>query len=238
MVAANTMLPTKLAALCWRAETTKKGTLNTAAISATPWLTLLAISSPWDCTRLVIPNIVHVAQGICIHVELLGCGVLKSEAEAASRYACPNKSGDKGTVLGVIGNILWFIFGGFVMGLGWWLAGLLAAITIVGIPWAKACFVIGQFAFLSFGKEAISRKALTSKDDIGTGALGMVGNILWFVFARVWLAIGHLGSALLCFITIIGIPFGIQRLKLAALAMAPIGQTIVDKGVAARARQA
>jgi uncharacterized membrane protein YccF (DUF307 family) len=140
--------------------------------------------------------------------------------------------------MGVIGNILWFIFGGFVMGLGWWLAGLLAAITIVGIPWAKACFVIGQFAFLPFGKEAISRKALTSKDDIGTGALGMIGNIVWFVLAGVWLAIGHLGSALLCFITIIGIPFGIQHLKLAALAMAPIGQTIVDKGVAGRARQA
>jgi uncharacterized membrane protein YccF (DUF307 family) len=118
------------------------------------------------------------------------------------------------------------------------MAGLLAAITIVGIPWAKACFVIGQFAFLPFGKEAISRKALTSADDIGTGALGLIGNIIWFVFAGVWLAIGHLGSALLCFITIIGIPFGIQHLKLAALALAPIGQTIVDKRVAARARQA
>jgi uncharacterized membrane protein YccF (DUF307 family) len=132
----------------------------------------------------------------------------------------------------VIGNILWFVFGDCLMGLGWWLAGLLAAITIVGIPWAKACFVIGQFAYFPFGKEAISRKDLTSRDDIGTGALGMIGNIIWFVFAGIWLAIGHLGSALLCFVTIIGIPFGIQHLKLAVIALAPIGKTIVDKDVA------
>jgi uncharacterized membrane protein YccF (DUF307 family) len=137
--------------------------------------------------------------------------------------------------MGVIGNILWFLFGGCVMGLGWWLAGLLAAITIVGIPWAKACFVIGQFAFLPFGKEAVSRRDLNNKDDIGTGALGLIGNVIWFIFAGIWLAIGHLGSALFCFITIIGIPFGIQHMKLALIALAPIGQTIVAKGVAARA---
>lgn len=128
-----------------------------------------------------------------------------------------------------IGNIFWFILGGFFMGLGWWLAGLLCAITIVGIPWAKACFVIGQFAFLPFGKEAVSRKTLTKQDDIGTGTLGLMGNIVWFVFAGLWLAIGHLFSALLCFITIIGIPFGLQHLKLARIALAPIGQTIVNK---------
>ena len=128
-----------------------------------------------------------------------------------------------------IGNILWLIFGGFLMGLGWWLAGLIAAITIVGLPWAKACFVIGQFAFLPFGKEAVSRKNLTQQDDMGTGALGLVGNVIWFVFAGWWLAIGHLCSALACFLTIIGIPFGIQHIKLALMALAPIGKTIVSK---------
>ncbi len=128
-----------------------------------------------------------------------------------------------------IGNVLWFIFGGFYMGLGWWLAGLLCAITIVGIPWAKACFVIGQFAFLPFGKEAVSREALSDNQDIGTGSLGMLGNIVWFLFAGLWLAIGHLVTALGCFITIIGIPFGFQHLKLAGLALAPIGKTIVNK---------
>ena len=134
-----------------------------------------------------------------------------------------------GVEMGLIGNILWFIFGGCLMGIGWWLAGLLAAVTIVGIPWAKACFVIGQFAFFPFGKEAVSRKDLTRKDDIGTGVLGLIGNITWFLFAGIWLAIGHLSSALVCFVTIIGIPFGIQHIKLALIALAPIGKTIVDR---------
>lgn len=128
-----------------------------------------------------------------------------------------------------IGNVLWFIFGGFLMGLAWWFFGILAFITIIGIPWAKVCFVIGQFTFLPFGREAISRKALTQKDDIGTGFLGLIGNIIWFIFAGAWLAIGHLVSALACLVTIIGIPFGIQHLKLAGLALAPIGKTIVHK---------
>ncbi|OYU44632.1 MAG: hypothetical protein CFE44_11890 [Burkholderiales bacterium PBB4] len=128
-----------------------------------------------------------------------------------------------------LGNLLWLIFGGFFMGLGWWLAGLVAAITIVGLPWAKACFVIGQFAFLPFGKEAVSRKEVTQQEDIGTGALGLVGNVIWFVLAGWWLAIGHLCSALACFVTIIGIPFGIQHIKLALIALAPIGKTIVSK---------
>jgi len=136
-----------------------------------------------------------------------------------------------------IGNFLWFIFGGFVMGLGWWLAGLVMIVSIVGIPWARACFVFGGFCFLPFGREAIDRKELTGKDDLGTGALGLVGNIIWFVFAGVWLAIGHVISAVLNFMTIIGIPFGIQHLKLAGCALAPIGKTVVSKEVAAEARR-
>jgi uncharacterized membrane protein YccF (DUF307 family) len=128
-----------------------------------------------------------------------------------------------------IGNIFWFILGGLLMGLGWWLAGLLCALTIIGLPWAKACFVIGQFAFWPFGKEAISRKDLTQKTDVGTGSLGLAGNVIWFVLAGWWLAIGHLASALACFVTIIGIPFGIQHIKLALIALAPIGKTIVSK---------
>jgi len=128
-----------------------------------------------------------------------------------------------------IGNFLWFIFGGFFMGLAWWFFGTLAFITIIGIPWGKACFVIGQFTFLPFGREAVSRNVLNQKDDIGTGVLGFVGNVIWFIFAGVWLAIGHLISALACFVTIIGIPFGIQHLKLAVISLAPIGKTIVSK---------
>lgn len=138
--------------------------------------------------------------------------------------------------MGAIGNLIWFVCGGVFMGLGWWLAGLLAMVTIVGIPWAKACFVIGQFAFFPFGKEAVNRKDLYQQEDIGTGGLGLLGNILWFIFAGIWLAIGHIFSAVACFVTIIGIPFALQHLKLAGIALAPIGMTIVPKEVAAAVR--
>ena len=124
------------------------------------------------------------------------------------------------------------------MGLAWWLAGIVAYITIIGIPWGKACFVIGQFSFFPFGKEAISRRELHQADDIGTGALGTIGNIIWFICAGVWLALGHVACAIANFVTIIGIPFGIQHLKLAGIALAPIGKTVVTKEVAAAARAA
>ena len=83
--------------------------------------------------------------------------------------------------MSAIGNFFWFILGGVFMGLGWWLVGLVACLTIIGLPWGKACFVIGQFAFLPFGKVAVSRKDLLNKDDIGTGIFGTVGNIVWFM---------------------------------------------------------
>lgn len=128
-----------------------------------------------------------------------------------------------------IGNILWFLLGGVFMGLFWWLAGLICIVSIICIPWAKSCFIIGTFTFFPFGKEAVKRNELTFKDDIGTGFLGMLGNVVWFVFAGIWLALGHLASALACFVTIIGIPFGIQHIKLAVISLAPVGQTIVKK---------
>ncbi len=133
-------------------------------------------------------------------------------------------------------NFLWFILNGFWMGLGWWVIGLFAALTIVGLPWARACFVIGQMAFLPFGREAIDRRELTGRNDLGTGALGTVGNIVWFVCAGAWLAIAHLVLGIANCITIIGIPFGIQHFKLAGLALFPVGKTIVTKGVAQEVR--
>ncbi|WP_413282693.1 YccF domain-containing protein [Vibrio sp. MA40-2] len=136
-----------------------------------------------------------------------------------------------------LGNIIWFLFGGIFMGLAWWLFGILAFISIIGIPWGRACFVMGTFSFFPFGKEAIDREELTSARDVGTGPLGIIGNVLWFCFAGLWLAIGHVCSAIACFITIIGIPFSIQHLKLAAIALFPIGKTIVEKEVAFAARQ-
>lgn len=118
------------------------------------------------------------------------------------------------------------------MGLTWWLIGLIAFISIVGIPWGKACFTIGRFSFFPFGNTAISRAEVKQHGDIGTGIFGTLGNIIWFVFAGIWLAIGHFTFALACFMTIIGIPFGIQHVKLAIIALMPIGQTVVSNEVA------
>ncbi len=130
-------------------------------------------------------------------------------------------------MLRFIANVIWFLCGGVLMGLGWWLAGLVAAITIIGLPWARACFVIGTFSFWPFGSEAVSRAELSGRSDLGTGPLGFVGNVIWFLLAGWWLAVGHVASALACFITIIGIPFGLQHLKLAVIALAPIGMAVV-----------
>ncbi len=131
--------------------------------------------------------------------------------------------------MALIGNIIWFVFGGLIMGLAWWLAGILCFISIIGIPWGKACFVIGQFTFWPFGKEAVSRKQKSGKDDIGTSTFGLIGNVLWLVFLGIWLAIGHIVSGILYCITIIGIPFGIQHFKLVPISLMPIGMTVVDK---------
>ena len=124
------------------------------------------------------------------------------------------------------------------MGLAWFFFGLIAFLSIVGIPWGRSCFVMAGFSFFPFGKEAIARDELTLSEDVGTGGLGMLGNIIWFVFAGFWLALGHVFSAIACFITIIGIPFALQHLKLAGISISPIGKTVVTKEVAAAARNA
>jgi len=124
-------------------------------------------------------------------------------------------------------NILWFIFLGFITGLGWFLAGVIMFISVVGIPWGRACFTIGKFVFWPFGREAVDRRVSRGKNDIGTGTMGTLGNVVWFVFGGLWLALGHLTSGLLLFVTIIGIPFGVQHLKIAGLALFPIGKEIV-----------
>lgn len=130
----------------------------------------------------------------------------------------------------LLGNLIWIIFGGLVMGLGWYLLGLLMFVSIIGIPWGRACFMLGNFCLWPFGREIVSRRAVTGQDDIGTGPWGLIGNIIWFCCGGVWLAIGHLCSALLCFVTIIGIPFGLQHVKLVGASMAPIGKMVVERG--------
>ena len=126
-------------------------------------------------------------------------------------------------------NNLWFVLGGLPMALAWWAAAIVSAITVIGLPWARSCWVIGKFSLWPFGTDAVNRRQLSGRADIGTGVLGLLGNVLWFLIAGWWLAIGHISSALACFVTVIGIPFGIQHLKLALIAIAPIGMTVVQK---------
>lgn len=128
-----------------------------------------------------------------------------------------------------VGNVIWLVFGGLTMGLGWWLAGLIACISIIGLPWAKSCFVLGTFAFWPFGREAVNRQWLTGNPDFSSGFWGTVGNVIWFIFLGWWLAIGHLLLALVCFVLIVPIPFGIQHLKIASLTLSPIGKIVLTR---------
>jgi uncharacterized membrane protein YccF (DUF307 family) len=122
----------------------------------------------------------------------------------------------------LLGNIIWLLFGGLEAGLAWWVAGLLAAITIVGIPFAIAAFRIGTFTFWPFGREIVDRPQTEERK-----LLDLIGNIIWIVLGGIWLALGHLAFALLLAITIIGIPFAVQHLKLARLSLMPYGKEIV-----------
>ena len=124
-------------------------------------------------------------------------------------------------------NVLWIVFGGLWMALAWAVAGVLMVLTIVGIPWARAAFTIARYALLPFGHEAVPRMWVTGREDLGSGPLGVIGNVIWLALAGWWLAVGHLAAALAWAVTIIGIPFAWAHVKLAALALWPIGRTIV-----------
>jgi uncharacterized membrane protein YccF (DUF307 family) len=137
------------------------------------------------------------------------------------------------SVLSLLLNIAWIVCGGLQMALAWLIAAVIMAITIVGIPWAKAAFNIAFYTLLPFGQKAVSRADYYGQEDIGTGLLGIVGNIIWLVLAGWWLALGHLIIALLLAITIIGIPFAWAHLKLAGIALWPIGKMIVPVDEAA-----
>ena len=118
--------------------------------------------------------------------------------------------------MGCLGNFLWFIFGGFVSGLSWCLAGVIWCITIIGIPVGTQCFKMAGLSFFPFGKEVT----------YGGGAGSLILNVLWLIISGLPLAIEHLAiGAALC-ITIIGIPFGLQQFKLAKLALMSFGATV------------
>ncbi len=124
-------------------------------------------------------------------------------------------------------NILWLLFGGVWMAAGWVVAAIIMAITIIGLPWARAAFNIAVYTLLPFGQRAVRRDLLTGESDVGTGVLGVIGNLIWLVLAGWWLALGHLVTAVILAVTIIGIPFAWAHLKLAGIALWPIGKEIV-----------
>ena len=92
-------------------------------------------------------------------------------------------------------NIIWIVLGGAWMAFGWLVAAVVMAITIIGIPWARAAFNIAAYTLFPFGFTAVSRDAYTGQEDIGTGPLGVIGNIIWLVLAGWWLALGHVVTA-------------------------------------------
>lgn len=127
-------------------------------------------------------------------------------------------------------NIFWLVLGGAVAALGWFLAALIMVVTIIGIPWARAAFDNGVYTLWPFGAKPVARDRLYG-EDIGTGPLGFLGNIIWFFLAGWWLALGHLFAAVGLAITIIGLPFAWAHVKLAGFALWPIGRTIVASNV-------
>src|ERR1700722_19376107 len=124
-------------------------------------------------------------------------------------------------------NVLWIVFGGVWMAVAWVIAAFIMAITIIGLPWAWSALNIASYTLFPFGRKAVSR-AEYSGHDIGTGPFGLLGNIIWLVLAGWWLALGHLVTAIVLAITIVGIPFAWAHLKLAGIALWPIGKMIVD----------
>jgi uncharacterized membrane protein YccF (DUF307 family) len=130
------------------------------------------------------------------------------------------------SLLSLLLNVLWLLFGGIWMAVGWVVAAVLMAVTIIGLPWARAALTIALCTLLPFGHTVIPRD-LDGREDLGTGPLGFIGNLIWLVLAGWWLAIGHIVIAVGLAVTIVGLPFAWAHLKLAGLALWPIGRDVV-----------
>jgi uncharacterized membrane protein YccF (DUF307 family) len=126
-------------------------------------------------------------------------------------------------------NVIWIVFGGGLMALAWLIVGVLTAVTVILLPWSKACFEIANYTLFPFGREAVNRRWVTGREDIGTSDLGFIGNVIWFFAAGWWLALGHIFAGFACAITIIGLPLAVAHFKLVRISLAPIGLTIIDK---------
>ncbi len=116
-------------------------------------------------------------------------------------------------------NVLWFVLGGWISGTLWLLAGVVLAITVIGLPWTPAAFRIAGFSYWPFGRAVVERDT-----GVGSGCL----NILWLVLAGWWLALHHIVLAAALAVTIIGIPFAWQHVKLALLSLTPVGKSVVE----------
>ena len=117
----------------------------------------------------------------------------------------------------IFGNLIWFVFGGLEIGLGWILAGVLWSITVVGIPLGMQCFKFAKLTFFPFGKKIIYAG--------GVGATLL--NVLWLIVSGIPLAICSAVTGVLFCMTIVGIPFGKQHFKIAKLALMPFGSDVV-----------
>lgn len=119
--------------------------------------------------------------------------------------------------MSLLGNIIWIVFGGLLASIGWLLSGLLLCATVVGIPFGIQCFKIASLTLAPFGK----------KVDIGNfGGVGLLANVLWIVIFGWELFLGHIALACIFAISIIGLPFAKQHVKLAKLALVPFGADI------------
>jgi uncharacterized membrane protein YccF (DUF307 family) len=119
-------------------------------------------------------------------------------------------------------NVIWVVFSGFWLFVGYLFAGALWCITIIGIPFGVQAFKLGLFSLWPFGRAVVKRPT--------SGGLNVVMNVLWVVLTGLWLAIGHVVAGIVLCITIIGIPLGLGNFKLVPLAIWPFGRDIVRKG--------
>ncbi|WP_062381381.1 YccF domain-containing protein [Demequina pelophila] len=116
-------------------------------------------------------------------------------------------------------NIIWFFLAGIELWIAYILVGLLACVTIIGIPAGVACFRIGNYAIWPFGREVV--------DDPGAGGWSLLGNILWLPFGAI-LSIAHVITAIPLALTIIGLPLAWANIKLIPVSMFPLGKRIVE----------
>ena len=117
-------------------------------------------------------------------------------------------------------NVLWLIFGGLLIALGYAIAGLICFILVVTIPFGVASFRMANYALWPFGRTLVPKPT--------AGVASVVGNVLWFIFAGWWLALGHLATAIAQAVTIIGIPLAIANVKLIPVSLFPLGHEIVE----------